>query len=184
MSGALEDTKRVPAEPTSGPEDASEALSRGDAAKLLKRVRVAALRYAGQKNLLEHVDDIAGDTVVMLMEQFSRGQRYVTDGAFINHATRAVASRYSAPGVHHRDIKARAILNSRIESFAQDNGREPKAAERRALADEVRLSFAAGRRPTLGYDTRTVRTISLDAPLRDEPGRTIMDKLIESEVAA
>jgi hypothetical protein len=118
----------------------------------------------------------------LVLEQHANGATYVTETAFLYHATRAVASRYTAPGVHHRDIKARAVLNARIERAMQDRGHELTTRERAELADEVRLSFPPGRRPTLGYDTRSVRHVSLDAPVGD--GTATLGELLDQGVFA
>ncbi|MBC6496076.1 hypothetical protein [Microbacterium sp. 4-7] len=134
------------------------------AAEVLRTVQRASKHYAAPGT---DADDIASDTLVMILEQEGRGTADLPSTAFLLYATRSMASKHKAPGVHHRDIKGRAMLNARIAHHEQVTGREVSARERRAIADEIRCSFPAGKRPTIGFEDRSVHHISLNAPVGD-----------------
>lgn len=133
---------------------------RDDARKIINTVRTASAHYTTQ-GLAHERDDIIGETIVDVVGQQSRGTEHVTDQAFLWWATRAVTSRHHDGGVHHTTLKGRAELNRAIQVVEEDLGRQLTQRERNELAEEVRLSYPAGRRPAVGYQNQQ-KQFSLD----------------------
>lgn len=148
-------------------------------AEVLDGVERAANMYAARRGQWNDRDDIVGDTIVDIIGQQKRGTTHINDEAFKQYSTRAVSSRYMDPNVHHTALKARRIFNEKTEEFLQEHGRNMTRTERTELADSIRLSFPAGRRPTPGFETKEI-AISLDMQL-GEDGSTTLGDLIAAE---
>lgn len=157
----------------------AERAERQMFSKIYDGVERAANMYAARRGQWNDRDDIVGDTILDIIGQQKRGTTHVTDEAFQQYSTRAVSSRYMDPNVHHTALKARRKFNEMTEEFLQANGRTMTSQERTQLADDIRLSFPAGRRPSIGYETKQTFA-SLDMQL-GEDGSTTLGDLIAAE---
>lgn len=149
-------------------------------AKVLDGVERAANMYATRRGQWNDRDDIVGDTIVDIIGQQKRGTTHITDEAFQQYSTRAVSSRYVDPNVHHTALKARRYFNEKTEEFLQEHGRSMTKAERTELADSIRLSFPAGRRPAIGYETKAT-VASLDMQIGEDGSTTLGDLIVAEE---
>lgn len=157
----------------------ADAADRQMYAEVLDGVEKAANMYAARRGQWNDRDDIVGDTIVDILGQQKRGTTHINDDAFKQYTTRAVSSRYVDPGVHHTSLTGRRIFNEKVEAKMQSLGRPLTKAEREELADAVRLSFPAGRRPAFGFERKEV-PISLDLEV-GENGSTTLGDLIAAE---
>ncbi|WP_143015792.1 hypothetical protein [Microbacterium sp. 77mftsu3.1] len=148
--------------------------------EVLSGVEDAANMYATRRGQFNDRDDIVGDTIVDILAQQKRGTKHINDGAFKQFTTRAVSSRYIDKDAHHTTLKGRRIFNERSEELMQELGRPLNPVERKALADEIRLSFAPGNRPSVGFETKNV-PISLDLPVGEIGDTTLGDLLAADE---
>lgn len=154
-----------------------ELLPREQAAELHETVQNMARMYASKYAMDAHTrDEIVQDTLVDVLAQHKRGAKHALDGAFLNRATRAVASRHFDPDAHHTTLTGRRLLAQREEAFMAEHGREVSTAERNRMADEVRMSFPAGRRPVVGFQFRNT-PLSLDLPVGENGDTTFGDLL-------
>lgn len=154
-------------------------MTRDEAKKFLEDVTRFASQYARARGQFGDRDDIVGDTIVDVLAQQRAGKDHIASPAFLNRATGAVSSRYIDPGVHHTTLTGRKRYKSVEADKVQELGRELTVREQDALADEVRLSFPPGRRPTQGFH-RKRWDVSLDAPTR-EGSTSIGDTLAADE---
>lgn len=76
-------------------------------------------------------------------------------------ARRTIARVLTPAAVSGRDWQARRIFHGRIAELEADGRREVHQAERDAIAEEVRMSFPANKRPRDGYHL-TSSDLSLD----------------------
>ncbi|MBC9927221.1 hypothetical protein [Leucobacter sp. cx-169] len=98
-------------------------------------------------------DDIIQDTIIDLGV---RAQAMGIERLNKSHAgltvrimqARAISNIYSE---HHTAASGRKALEKHRQEFEASLGRELSSSEISELAEEVRLSFAPGRRPTVGY---------------------------------
>lgn len=159
---------------------AAAAAERQMFREVLDGVEQAANMYAARRGQWNDRDDIVGDTIVDIIGQQRRGTTHINDGAFKQYTTRAVSSRYVDPGVHHTDLKGRRIFNEQRDAFMQEHGRDLTGQERTELADAIRLSFPAGRRPSVGFEQKRV-SVSLDLPVSEDSATTLGDRLAADE---
>jgi len=149
-------------------------------AEVLDGVEAASYFYASRRGQMNDVDDIIGDTLVDVIAQQKRGTTHINDGAFKQAAAGAVSSRYVDKEAHHTDLKGRRIFNAKVEELMQVLGRELNTRERRLLADEIRMSFPAGRRPSIGFEHKNV-AVSLDMQVGEDGGTTLGDLIAADE---
>jgi hypothetical protein len=148
-------------------------------AGILDDVQRAASMYASRRGQWNDRDDIIGDTIVDILGQQKRGTTHINDDAFKQNAVRAVSSRYIDPNAHHTTLKGRRMFNAALDNRMQDLGRDLTTKERSELADEIRLSFPAGRRPSIGFEQKNT-AVSLDLQV-GEDGSTTLGDLIAAE---
>lgn len=122
---------------------------------MMAKIQELARVQAAKRNFdTPTYDDIVQDTVVDLLTQHATGKGDMSrflEGRFLNRATAAVTSWYLANGEHHTTIRGRVQLRNKTEELQQQLGRSLTQRELNDLAEEIRLSFPAGRRPRLGY---------------------------------
>lgn len=119
-------------------------------------------------------EDIVQTTILDVLGQQRRGTPHTFNPAFLNRATRAVAQRYLDPDVHHTTLTGRRELKAAEDIEQEVLGRSLLPGERDRLADQVRMSFPAGRRPKPGFHIRDT-AISLDTPLTSDGSWTLGD---------
>lgn len=155
-------------------------LTDEQASEMLANVEEFASYYARRYSMDDQTqDDIVQDTILDVLGQQRRGTEHVLRGNFLNHATRAVASRYIDPNVHHTTLTGRRVMKEKEDQLMQSLGRGLLPGERDRLAEEVRLSFPVGRRPKNGFHD-PVRTLSFDMQV-GENGNTTLGDLIAAE---
>lgn len=157
-------------------------ITRAEAEEMVAKVGEFARYYTRRYNMDESTrEEIVQDTILDVLGQQRRGAEHVLSHKFLNHATRAVASRYIDPNVHHTALTGRARLNARVDEEMQRLGRSLLPGEYDRLADEIRMSFPPGRRPSPGYQYREY-VASLDKAV-GEDGDTTLGELIPAAEA-
>lgn len=152
----------------------SEAEELAKFRTILDGVTDAAGMYAARRGQRNDVDDIIGDTIVDVVGQMKRGATHITDAAFLQRATRAVSSRYIDPNAHHTSLTARREFNTQVGLMVQKLGRQLTPRERKALADEIRLSEEPGNRPAIGFEQKNLM-LSFDQPVTADGAATLGD---------
>ena len=127
-------------------------------------------------------EEIAGETVVRVIKALRKdptGLAQVNLNGYVHQVARSVATRITDEGgaVSSANVKAWKVLQQRRSERAAELGHDLTPAELITLADEIRMSFPPGRRPTPHfYEVSIVKTLDVNQydhgdenPLHPEP---------------
>lgn len=142
----------------------AKAAGRAKAQGVLGDTTQMASYYASSRGQMQDKDDIVGETIVDIYSQMVRGAKHYDQPAFIHAATRAKSYNLLAKGIHHSGFTARGMYKAAIDEATQERGHELSTKEKEQIAEQIRLSHPASRRPTKGYH-RFTEVLSLDATL-------------------
>lgn len=146
-------------------------------AKALELIEDHANMYAYRYQLdPQSREDIVQDTVLDMLAQHKKGKVHaLSELRLVNTATRAVASRYIDPTVHHSTLTARHLLKKTVELEEEALGRKVTDEELEFLADDLRMKvFNPRRRPAEDY-WKSQRSFSMDFEIGE--GTTFADTL-------
>lgn len=144
-----------------------EAYERDDARELLVQISRTAKRFCGRWGKHSDHGDIVGDSLIQVYTtKANKGMPHMLGGIGI-HIANQVAKGYFEPGLHHTDYAGRKKLKAWTDEFIQEHGRFPTSLEITDQAETIRMSFPAGRRPSIGFEHRT-QVESIDEHLDDD----------------
>lgn len=149
-------------------------------------LKATALSITRSFNIDEsNADDIVQDSWLHLLERDTRKGDIVaraSEKPFLNLTARKYGNNYGNDarfGLRSEEFSARRRFREAEITFERDNGRKMRPSEREKLADEVRLSYPAGRRPKADY-WRQISQLSLDVNVGDDDGGTRFGDLLEA----
>ena len=142
-------------------------------AETKKSARFAAARWGGQVD----ADEVQAETLLAIMQRRAAlvaaeeageeppvhldpsSERYLA-----SRISRSVATRTFLQIKSSDNIPGWNKYKAAVDRFCAEHGREPSQLEKDRIAEEVRLSFPAHHRPTIGFHLeRLRRPVSLDA---------------------
>lgn len=141
------------------PEEVAASSEFLDEDHLLEHIERTARSNCARRGAMEHYDDVVGDTAYDLISRIRKGED--RDRNVTAVATRALLNRIAGGHLAHRlgngevvstpTREAQKKLKARIAQIEQEEHRHPSRREVDRLADEIRMSFKAGRRPEKGF---------------------------------
>lgn len=141
------------------PEEVAASAEFLDEDNLLANIERTARSNCMRRGAMEHYDDVVGDTAYDLISRIRRGED--RDRNVTAVTTRALLNRIAGGHLNHRlgngevvstpTREAQKKLKARIAQIEQEEGRHLSGREIGDLADEIRMSFKAGRRPEVGF---------------------------------
>lgn len=106
----------------------------------------------------------------------------LAEPAWVKLVTRTLATKNygiaQQQGFNDKDVRARKMLDEREQTFREQHGRNMTPSERKAAADEIRLSFEPRRRPKEDFYER-IDELSIDVPVGEDAGATLGDLIVE-----
>lgn len=133
-----------------------------------------------------YAEDMAQDAWVEILEHNERHggvAERITQKALLNHIARTRATRYGGDvrfGLRTEDFAGRRKFREAELAFAAEHGRPMRPSEVEKLAEDVRLSFRAGNRPSIGFH-KTRTQLSLDATYGDGDVETSIASTLVAE---
>lgn len=156
---------------------------------LMRRASAIANRIARRHGFdPSRADDMKQQALVELMgrlhkESIKRGddagkttpeklRSILANGGLLEQCFRSVAQweRFDPKVYRAEDVNAFRQLQESERAFEDEHRRTMTQKERDERADEIRMSWPAGRRPHLGYQNFSANTSSLDSPVASDPG--------------
>src|SRR5699024_10489201 len=141
------------------PEEVAASAEFLDEDHLLENIERTARSNCMRRGAMEHYDDVVGDTAHDIIARIRKGED--RDRNISAVATRALLSRIAGGHLAHRlgngevvstpTREAQKKLKARIAQIEQEEHRHVSGREADAIADEIRMSFKAGRRPEEGF---------------------------------
>lgn len=144
----------------------------GVANRILDQARKSAAWHAARTG--RDAEEIAGETVLRVVTALRKnpsGLDQVNLNGYVHQVARSVATRITDQGaaVSSADVKAWKVLQQRRSERATELGHDLTPAELVTLADEIRMSFPPGRRPTPHfYEVSIVKALDVNQYDRDD----------------
>lgn len=184
-TGALLDDTSAPTSPQ--PTRAAILTAEAIRASQEALTRVATSVTQSYRIDATNAEDIVQDSWVHLLERDERRGDIadrVGEKSFLGLVARKYAANYGNDhrfGLRSEDFSGRRTLRAKTAEIEATTGRKMTKTEYEALADEIRESFPAGRRPRVGYHVE-LSQLSLDVPVSStDPGSATLGDTLADE---